>query len=269
MDLALQGKTAIVTGGASNIGRRISLTLGREGANVVIVDLDPNQGNKVVQEIVGAGGKAVCIETDVTSLPAVEAMFKQSVDSFGQVHVLVNNVGWDKVMYFLETDPALWDKLININYRSNLNTFKTVLPHMIENGYGRIVSIASEAGRIGEFRESVYSGLKAGVIALSKSIAREVGRHNITVNTVCPGLTMPEDDSEVSAVSMWAKGRGEVIDFFPTEVEMAQAAKRFPLRRVGRPQDIANAVAFLSSDAASFITGQALSVSGGYTMIGS
>ena len=265
MDLGISGKTAIVTGGGSNIGRAIALTIGREGANVVIADLDDKQGAKVAQEIVAAGGKSICIKTDVTSLESVQAMFQKAVDQFGQVHILVNNVGWDKPMFFLETDPSFWDKVIAINYRSDLNTLRTVVPHMVEKGYGRIVNIASDAGRMGEFREAVYAGCKGGVIALSKAVAREYGRHNITINVVCPGATIPENEGQVGEYSMWTP-EGDQMNYFTPEARQ-KAAKAYPLRRLGKAQDMANAVTFLVSESASYITGQTLSVSGGYTMM--
>lgn len=265
MDLGLRGKTAIVTGAGSNIGRGIALTLGAEGVNVVIADLDDLNGGKVAREIETAGGHAICIKTDVTSIESVQALVGKAIGQFGQVHILVNNVGWDAVQYFLETGPAFWDKVIALNYRSDLNTLRTVVPHMVEKGYGRIVNMASDAGRIGEFREAVYAGCKGGVIALSKAIAREVGKHNITVNVVCPGVTVPEDPSQVGPLSMWAHDSENSAVFTPEVRE--KAARGYPLRRLGKAQDMANAVTFLVSDAASYITGQTLSVSGGYTMM--
>jgi NAD(P)-dependent dehydrogenase (short-subunit alcohol dehydrogenase family) len=265
MDLGLRGKTAIVTGGGSNIGRAIAMSIGREGANVVIADLDESQGSKVAKEIEAGGSSAICVKTDVTSLESVQAMFQKALEKYGQVHVLVNNVGWDKPQYFLETDPAFWEKIIAINYRSDLNTLKTVLPHMVEKGYGRIVNIASDAGRMGEFREAVYAGCKGGVIALSKAVAREVGRYNITINVVCPGATIPENEGQVGEFSMWVTG-GDQMSYFTPEAQQ-KAAKAYPLRRLGKAQDMANAVTFLASEAASYITGQTLSVSGGYTMM--
>ncbi|TAK30840.1 MAG: SDR family oxidoreductase [Chloroflexota bacterium] len=265
MDLGLRGKTAIVTGGGSNIGRAIALTLAHEGANVIIAELDEKQGQVVTQEIATRDGNAICTKTDVTSLQSVTAMFEKAVSTFGQVHILVNVVGGDKPQYFLETDPQFWDWVINLNYRSDLNTLKTVLPHMVENGYGRIVNIASDAGRMGEPREAVYAGCKAGVIALSKAIAREVGRNNITVNAICPGVTIPQEDAEIGALSTWSKSEVTVAYRDP-EVQQ-KVARNLPLRRLTKAQDIANAVAFMVSDAAGYITGQTLSVSGGYTMM--
>ena len=265
MDLGLAGKTAIVTGGAANIGRAISLAFTREGANVVIVELDESQGKKVAAEAnaMKAGGRCIVVKTDVTKLAEVEGMFKKALNEFGKVDVLVNNVGWDILQLFTETNPEFWDKVVALNYRSNLNCIKTVLRHMIERKSGSIVSIGSDAGRVGEFREAVYSGCKAGVIALSKAIAREVGRYGIRLNVVCPGTTVPSPE-EIGEGSMWKKGG--VADIFTPEMQ-EKIAKNYPLRRLGKGQDIANAVAFLASDAASFITGQTLSVSGGYSMM--
>ena len=162
---------------------------------------------------------------------------------------------------FTNTTPEFWDKVITLNYRSDLNCIKTVLPHMTEQKGGSIVSISSDAGRVGEFREAVYSGCKAGVIALSKAIAREVGRYGIRLNAVCPGVVIPEEDA-ISETSMW-KG---AIQFFGPEV-LEKMQKAYALRRLGTAEEVANTVIFLASDAASFITGQAISVSGGYSMI--
>jgi len=165
-------------------------------------------------------------------------------------------------MRFVETTPALWDQLIDINYKGMMNCCHLVLPHMIERQRGAIVSVASDAGRMGEFREGVYGGCKAAQISLSKTIAREVGRYGIRLNVVCPGLTPAAAPEEVGEYGSFGRGFSQID---PDRVE--KATKLYPLRRLGKAQDIATAVAFLASDAASFITGQTLSVSGGYTMI--
>jgi NAD(P)-dependent dehydrogenase (short-subunit alcohol dehydrogenase family) len=263
MDLGLSGKTVIVTGGGSNIGRAISLTFAREGANVVIAELKKEFGAKVAGEAnaLKAGGRCVVIETDVTKVEAVEAMVKQTLDEFGKIDVLVNNVGWDQVMLFTETTPDFWDKVISINYKSVLNCTKAVLPHMIERKSGSIVNIGSDAGRIGEFKEAVYGGCKGAVIAFTKAVAREVGRYGIRLNVVCPGLTVPGDE-EIGSGSMWKITK----EFFTPEV-LQKAAQSYALRRVGKAQEVANVVVFIASDAASFVTGQTISVSGGYTMM--
>ncbi len=262
MDLGLKGKTAIITGGGASIGRAISITLAAEGANVTIADIDENQMKKVVGTIEASGGKAIAVKTDVTKYNELEAMVKKTLDQFNNIDILVNNVGWDNFMPFVETTPDLWDKLIALNFKGMMNCTRLVLPHMIEKRAGAIVSIGSDAGRIGEFREGVYGGCKAAQMSLSKTIAREVGRYGIRLNVICPGLTRPESSEEVGEYAGFGK------DFLSMDAERAEKATAlYPLRRLGKPQDIANAVAFLVSDRASFITGQVLSVSGGYTMV--
>ena len=262
MELGLAGKTVIVTGGGSNIGRAISLAFAKEGSNVVIADIDEVQAQKVVDQANALGGRTIVVKTDVTKLDSVEAMVKKALEQFGKIDVLVNNVGWDAPQPFTSTTPEFWEKVISLNYRSDLNCFKAVLPHLIEQKKGAIVSIASDAGRVGEFRESVYSGCKAGVIALTKAVAREVGRYGVRLNVVCPGVTVPAPD-EVGEQSMW---QGEVAAMFTPEVQQ-KAAAGYPLRRLGKGEDVAKAVVFLASDAGDYITGQTLSVSGGYSMM--
>jgi 2-hydroxycyclohexanecarboxyl-CoA dehydrogenase len=262
MDLGLKGKVAIVTGGASNIGRAISITLGKEGAIVIIADIDEKQMNQVVHTIESSGEKAAAVKTDITQYDQVETMMKGVLDRFQKIDILVNNVGWDSLMRFVDTTPELWEKIVDINYKGMMNCCHLVLPHMIERKAGVIVSVASDAGRMGEFMEGVYGGCKAAQIALSKTIAREAGRYGIRVNVVCPGLTLATSPEEVGEYGSFGKG------FSPMDPERVEkASKLYPLRRIGKAQDTANAVAFLVSDAASFITGQTISVSGGYTMI--
>lgn len=264
MDLGLAGKTVIVTGGGSNIGRAITLTFAKEGANVAIADFDEPQAKKVVGEAnaLGGGGRTIAIKTDVTKLDEVEAAVKKALEEFGKIDVLVNNVGWESLMYFVETTPDFWDKIIDINYKGVLRFTRTVLPHFIEQKSGVVVNIGSDSARMGDPREATYAGAKGAVISFTKSVAKENGRFGIRVNVVCPGATPPESPEAVGDLSM-AKG---ALAMFTDEVK-AQWAKAYPLRRLGRAQDIANAVVFLASDAASFITGQTLSVSGGYSVI--
>lgn len=263
MELGLAGKTVIVTGGASNIGRAIVLGFAREGANVVIADIDEQQAQKVAAEAGAAGGgRTLAARTDVSDPQAVEAMVGRAVEEFGRVHVLVNNVGWVLDRLFLEQPREEWERLLNINLWSVINCLRAVLPGMVEAGHGRIVSVGSEAGRMGEFREAVYSACKGGVIALSKALAREVGRYGITLNVICPALTVPESEEEIGEHSMWRLG----MKVFNEEAK-EKAKSRYALRRLGTAEEVANAVVFLASDAASFITGQTLSVSGGYTMM--
>jgi len=264
MDLELAGKTVIVTGGASNIGRAIALAFAREGSNVVIADIDEGQANKVASEAntLGAGGRTIVIRTDVTDYQEVEAMVGRASAEFGRIHVLVNNVGWVLDRLFLEQPHEDWEKTLNLNLWSVIYCMRAVLPQMMENGYGRVVSISSEAGRVGEYREAVYGACKAGVIGLTKSLAREVGRYGITLNAVCPAVTVPRSEDEIGEHSLWKAG----LQLFTPEVQ-EKAKRLYPLRRLGAPEDTANAVLFLASDVASFITGQSLSVGGGFTMI--
>jgi 2-hydroxycyclohexanecarboxyl-CoA dehydrogenase len=264
MDLGLTGKTVIVTGGASNIGRAIALSFAREGANVVIADIDEGQARKVASQAntLAGGGRTIVIRTDVTDHQEVEAMVSRASDEFGRIHVLVNNVGWVADRLFLDKPREEWGKEVNVNLWSVINCMRAVLPPMVENGYGRIVSISSDAGRMGEYREAVYAACKAGIIGLTKSLAREVGRHGITLNVVCPGVTVPSSEEEIGEESMWKT----MLELFTPEAQ-EKAKRLYPLRRLGAAEDTANAVVFLASDAASFITGQTLSVSGGYTMM--
>lgn len=263
METGLAKKTVIVTGGASNIGRAISLAFAKEGANVVITDIDEVGGKRVVDQAkaLGKGGVYKAAKLDVTKFADVEAAIKKIVDEFGRIDVLVNVVGWDNFVLFKDTTPDFWDKVIEVNYRTYLNCVKSVLPYMIDQKGGSVVSIASDAGRLGEVRESVYSGAKGAVIVASKAIAKEVGRYGIRLNTVCPGMTIPKTE-EVGETSMWKGAEG----FFSGEM-LEKIKRNYPLGRIGTGEDTANAVVFLASDAASFITGQTLSVSGGFSMV--
>lgn len=263
MDLGLAKKTAIVTGGGSNIGRGIVLRLAQEGANVAIADIDEKQATKVAAEAnaLKGGGKTIAVKADATSFESVSATVDKAIREFGQVDILVNNIGYDEMYFFVETKPAFWDKIIALNYKSTLNFTRAVLPLMTPRKSGRIVNIGSDAGRMGEFKEAVYAGAKGAVIAFSKAVAREVARYGITVNIVCPGLVAPKAET-TSDSSMW---KGQIATVFTAEAAK-NAVSLYPLRRLGTPEDIADAVAFMASDRASFITGQTLSVSGGYTM---
>lgn len=262
--LGLEGKTAIVTGGGSNIGRSIVFGFAEQGANVAIAELDEAQGAKVAKEASGLGeGRVEFMKTDVTDWDSVQTMVKQTLEKFGQIDILVNVVGWVMDRLFIEKPREEWEKEIDRNFWSDINCIRAVVDHMIERKYGKIISIGSDAGRMGEFREAVYAGCKGGVIAMSKSLARELGRYGINVNVVCPGVTVPESMDVVSKESMWTK---EMFDIFTPEAR-EKIAKAYPLRRLGKASDIANAVLFLASDRTSYITGQTLSVDGGYTMM--
>ena len=264
MDLGLRDKAVIVTGGASNIGRAISLAFAAEGAKVAIVDIDEEQAQKVASKATELGASQVLVSrTDVSNWDEVRAMASKVEDEFGQVDILVNNVGWTVEKLFVDKPREEWEREIQLNLWSVINCTRAVLDGMIERKSGSVVSIGSDAGRVGEFREAVYAACKAGVMALSKTLVHEYGRHNIRFNVVCPGTTMPESDDDVGGHSLW---NTEEFKNWNTPEMREKIAKAYPMRRVGAPGDVARAVAFLSSDAASFIAGQTLSVSGGYTM---
>jgi len=263
MDLNLAGKNVIVTGGGSNIGRAICHDFAKENVKLTIAEMDETQGKKVEQQVKELGCDAMFIKTDITQNDQVEAMVKQVNDKFGTVDVLVNNVGWNVDDLFLKETREKWEKIVAINFWGFLNCTRAVLDQMVERKNGVIVNIGSDAGRMGEFREVVYSGCKGGMIAFTKALAREIGRSGIRINVVCPGLTIPDSKDDIGEKSLWAGG---MMDIFTPEAQ-AKAAKAYPLRKVGKASEISKAVLFMASDCASHITGQTLSVSGGYTMM--
>jgi len=248
------GKSAIVTGGGRGIGRAIALALARQGCQVAVLDLLEENAKSVKQEIEALGTRGLALRVDLTQCAEVQEAVGKVLAEFGQLDILVNNAGWDKLEPFLESDPETWEKIIAINFKTVLYTCRAVLPHMVARGGGKVINIGSDAGRVGSTGEAVYAGMKGGVIAFSKSLAREMARHRITVNAVCPGLTETPLLQEVRATSEKA---GKIID---------AVTRAIPLGRVGAPEDIAAAVAFLASPAADYVTGQTLSVSGGLTM---
>jgi 2-hydroxycyclohexanecarboxyl-CoA dehydrogenase len=246
---------AFVTGAGRGIGRAIAVRLARGGLAVGVSDLDGETARAVADEIVAAGGKATSAEADVTSLDAMRRAVESVEHALGPIAVLVNNAGWDKMELFLDNDPALWDRLFAVNLKGVFNTTRAALEGMATRGAGRVVSIASDAGRVGSTGEAVYSACKAGIIGFSKALAREVARKGITVNVVCPG---PTDTALLAEVG--ASERGAKI--------VAGMQRAIPLGRLGQPEDVAGAVAYLASDEAAFVTGQVLSVSGGLSMAG-
>ncbi|HLI60535.1 MAG TPA: SDR family NAD(P)-dependent oxidoreductase [Solirubrobacteraceae bacterium] len=260
MDLGLAGRSVLITGGASNIGRTLSLAFAQEGAHVTIADIDEAQAERVRAE--APDGSVSVRRTDVSDAANVEATVEATLAEHGVIDVLVNCAGWTVDRLFRDKPREEWEREIAIDLWGFINCTRAVLDAMVERGYGRIVSIGSDAGRIGEWREAVYSGTKAGVIAMSKAIAKEVGKHNITLNVVCPGFTpgRPETSGEGS---IWTAEQGAQF----SEETLAKIARGYPLRRLGTPEDLVGPVLLLASDRASYVTGQTLSVSGGYTMI--
>ena len=247
----LQGKNVIVTGGAGAIGDAICRRFADYGAKVGVFDKNLEGAKKVAQQIKGfASG------VDITDYAAVGKAITQFEKDAGPTDILVNNAGWDKFVNFVDTTPELWNQIIAINLRGPLNMSHYVLKGMVARGSGRIVNIASDAGRVGSSAEAVYSACKGGIIAFTKTVAREVARKGITLNSVCPGPT----DTPLLAAVAGADERGQKI--------RAALVSAIPMKRVGQPEDIPGAVCFLASDDASFITGQTISVSGGLTMHG-
>jgi 2-hydroxycyclohexanecarboxyl-CoA dehydrogenase len=246
------GQVAIVTGGASGIGRAAAMRLAEEGAEVVIADLNPEGAGSVAHEISRRGGRAHAEEVDVTDAPGVKAMTERTNQAFGRVDILVSNAGWDRAGPFADTDEELWDRVIAINYRGHLASCHAVLPYMRGQGGGRIIMVASDAGRVGSSGEVVYSGAKGAVIAFTKGLAREVARDGINVNCVAPGLV---DTPMLAGIN---EGNEKLI---------AAIIRSIPLRRTGVPEEIAAAICFFASHDAAYITGQTLSVNGGLTML--
>jgi 2-hydroxycyclohexanecarboxyl-CoA dehydrogenase len=242
-------RVALVTGGARGIGRAIALELAAAGCAVAVGDLLADEAEAVAAEI---GPNAIAVPLDITDGAAVAAAVASVGERLGPVDIAVNNAGWDELRPFLETDEPFWDRVIDINYKGCLRVTKAVLPGMTERGWGRLVNIASDAGRVGSSLESVYAGAKGGVIAFTKTVAREVARSGVTANCVCPGPTRTP-----LLEGMAGEGGDRFVDALTRAV---------PMRRLGEPEDIAAAVAFLSSERAGYVTGQTLSVSGGLTM---
>lgn len=252
--MKLKGKGALVTGAGRGIGRAIALAVAEQGAQVAVLDILGENAGNVCREIEGMGGKALPLAVDLTRRPQVERAVQETIGQFGQLDIVVNNAGWDRMELFLDSEEEAWDKVIAVNFKSVLYVCKAALPHMVGRRTGRVINIASDAGRVGSTGEAVYAGTKGAIIAFSKTLAREMARHTITVNVVCPGLT---ETPLLEGIRAQSEKTAKVID---------AVSRAIPLGRIGRPEDIAAAVAFLASPEADFITGQTLSVSGGLTM---
>lgn len=251
----MTNRVALVTGGAQGIGRGIALALGANGFQVAIADLNLGGAEQTAKDIVAAGGTAIAVSVNITDTASVQAGVDTVTAELGPIEVVVNNAGWDDFMPFLDTTEDFWDKILDINFKGALRVTKTVVPGMIERGFGRVINIGSDAGRVGSSLEAVYSGAKGGIIAFSKTLAREVATKGVTVNTVCPGPT------DTPALRAFANNSGQDADKV-----IGGMTRAVPMKRLGNPEDVGAAVAFFASDATSYITGQTLSVSGGLTM---
>jgi 2-hydroxycyclohexanecarboxyl-CoA dehydrogenase len=248
------GRVAFVTGGAQGIGAAIASGLAQDGLAVVIADMQLQQARNTAGTINQSGGKAIAVGLNVTDGATIEAGVRAAREHFGHVDVLVNNAGWDELMPFLDTDEDFWERVLDINFKGALRLTRAVLPEMMERRWGRIINIGSDAGRVGSSLESVYSGAKGGVIAFTKTVAREVARTGVTANVVCPGPT----DTPFLQETVAKREDAEAV--------IAGMVKSVPMRRLARPEEVAAAVRFFADQSAGYITGQTLSVSGGLTM---
>jgi NAD(P)-dependent dehydrogenase (short-subunit alcohol dehydrogenase family) len=252
VNIDLSGKSAIVTGGGRGIGRETALLLAQAGARVCIADLDEASAHSVAEEIRAKGGAAIAARTDITKFEDAQQMVRAALDAHARVDILINNAAVWTIKLFKDMTPQDYDRDIRVTLYGALNCSRAALDPMIEQKYGRIVNLISDAGRIGEPYLSIYSAAKAGVAGFTKALAKEVGRYNITVNGIAPGVTH-------------TPGAAGFIEGAGGEEKLSKA---YPLRRLAQPIDIANAILFLASDMSSYMTGQIFSVSGGYTTIG-
>jgi 2-hydroxycyclohexanecarboxyl-CoA dehydrogenase len=246
----------VVTGAGGGIGGATARRFAEEGALVGVLDRDVATAAATSDAIVEAGGRTLAVPCDITELDSVRAAVERVNDQLGPIDALVNNAGWDVFKPFLQTTPEEWRRLIDINLVGVLNMHHTVLPGMVERSRGRVVNIASDAARVGSSGEAVYAACKAGIVGLTKTLAREHARHGISLNVVCPG---PTDTNLLASVADGASNPEKLLEAFRRAV---------PMGRIGRPDDISGVICFLASDDAAFITGQTISVSGGLTMAG-
>jgi NAD(P)-dependent dehydrogenase (short-subunit alcohol dehydrogenase family) len=253
MDLQLKEKIAIVTGGGRGIGMAIALGLAEEGAHVAVAEIDEESARQAVDKIKEKGVRGLAIKTDVTDPESVKAMVVNVESELGPVQILINNAArLPAFLTFVEEKNSgqtegFWHKVVEVCYNGTINCTAAVIDGMIERQYGKIINMASDAGKVGEPRQAVYAGAKGAIIAFTKSMAKEVGRYGVNVNAVCPSMTKTE----------------AVREMLSEEFEK-KVVKAYPMRRLGEPQDIANLAVFLTSERASWITGQAISVNGGY-----
>jgi 2-hydroxycyclohexanecarboxyl-CoA dehydrogenase len=247
----LSGRKVLLTGGASGIGRATAIRLAEEGCHVGILDINEAGAAETVRL---CGGNAWTRRTDITDRANVEAVVAAFEQDVGPTDFLANIAGWDVIQNFLDTEVALWDKIIGINLYGPLHLHHVILPGMVKRGFGRVVNVSSDAGRVGSSGEAVYSACKGGIIAFTKTMAREVARKGVTLNVLCPGPTDTPLFDSIKAASRDGSKIGEAM------------ARAVPLKRIGQPEDYPGTIAFLLSDDAAYITGQTISVSGGLTM---
>ncbi len=252
----LEDKVAIITGAAGGIGKALCKRFLEEGVQVIATDVNKEGLDQLAEDLTPVGGKLETQVLDITDLDAVTKCVEHAVKMFGSLDILINNAGWDVAMPFVDTEPELWNQIVNINLMGPLNMHKAVLPVMMKQGQGKIVNIASDAARVGSSGESVYAACKGGIVSFSKTLAREQARSGVLINVVCPG---PTDTPLLQSFV----GEGEFGQKIYDGLKRA-----IPLKRLGEPDDIPGIVAFLSSSDADFITGQVISVSGGLTMHG-
>jgi len=255
MATQLTGQTAFVTGAGSGIGRAIAHRLAAAGAPVAVADINLEAARACTDAICAAGGDALAVPVDVTDYASVRDAVRQTHDRLGRVAILVNNAGWDRFEAFVDNTPDFWERVIAINLKGPIYCCRAVVDDLIAAGRGKIINISSDAARVGSTGEAVYSACKGGVISFSKTLARELARHHINVNVVCPGLT---DTPFLESMKVGEQGAKV----------MAAVTRSIPLGRVGTAAEVAAAVAFFASADADFVTGQVLSVSGGLTMAG-
>jgi len=251
--MTFRERVALVTGGASGIGKAVCLALAAEDARVAVADINGSGAEAAAAQVRAAGGDSLPVVMDTTSRASAGAGVEAVLRAWGRIDLLANVAGWDRIVPFVETTEEFWDRVIGVNYRGVLATCHAVLPHMMERRSGVIVNVSSEAGRAGSSGEAVYSGAKGAVIAFTKALAREVARYGIRVNAVAPGLT-----ETPLLQQMIAEGHDKL---------MQAIMRATPLQRFAKPEEVADAVLFLASDRASFVTGQTLSVGGGLTMV--
>jgi 2-hydroxycyclohexanecarboxyl-CoA dehydrogenase len=248
--MKFEGKIVLVTGGASGIGHGVVQGLAALGANVLIADINAEAGEAAAEDIRAAGGKAEYVRLDITDTASIKAVKDHVLQQYGRLDVLANVAGWGHIQPFVENDDAFVDKVMALNLRGPVELLRAFFPVLIAQKGGKVVLVSSDAGRVGSLGESVYSAAKGGVIAFTKALAREGARHGINVNCICPGPT----DTPLL--------RSEPEKFLEAFL------KAIPLRRFGKPSEVADAIIFMASDRASYITGQVLSVNGGIAMVG-